>query len=76
MFEVYRSYARNGGGFEWRWRFKASNGEVVAQGEGYKRRVDCLSAITLLIECDDDTQINISTASQGEPPVVVAEESD
>lgn len=25
-------------GGEWRWRLKARNGEIVAQGEGYKTR--------------------------------------
>jgi uncharacterized protein YegP (UPF0339 family) len=29
-------------GGEWRWRAKAANGEVVADGgEGYENRVDC-----------------------------------
>lgn len=30
-FEVYQDAAG-----EWRWRLKASNGQVVASGEGYK----------------------------------------
>ena len=28
---------------EWRWRMKARNGRIVADGaEGYKRRIDCV----------------------------------
>lgn len=32
----------------WRWRFKAANGKIVASGEGYYNRADCLNAISLL----------------------------
>lgn len=29
---------------EWRWRFVASNGHIMATGaEGYRRRIDCLN---------------------------------
>lgn len=31
---------------EWRWRLKATNGDVLADsGEGYKNKADCRSAI-------------------------------
>lgn len=30
---------------EYRWRLVASNGQVVASGEGYKNKADCLSTI-------------------------------
>jgi len=34
---------------EWRWRLKASNGEIIADsGEGYKNEADCLAAIELV----------------------------
>lgn len=42
-FEVYRhddGYER-----EWRWRLKGANGEIVAQGEAYTRKSDCLRAV-------------------------------
>lgn len=32
-FEIYQDDSG-----EWRWRLKASNGEVIASGEGYKTR--------------------------------------
>jgi len=34
------------GGKSWRWRFKAGNGEVLAQGEPQMSRDACLSAIS------------------------------
>jgi uncharacterized protein YegP (UPF0339 family) len=33
---------------EWYWHFKAKNGALVAGGEGYKNKSDCLHAIDLL----------------------------
>jgi len=33
---------------QWYWRFKAANNEIVAGGEGYKNKQDCLHAIGLL----------------------------
>lgn len=33
---------------EWRWHLKAANHEIIAQGEGYKNKADCLSAIELV----------------------------
>lgn len=39
-FVVYRDAAG-----EYRWRLVASNGKVVASGEGYKNKADCLSTI-------------------------------
>jgi len=32
----------------WRWRFVAANNEIVASGEAYHNREDCLHAIGLL----------------------------
>jgi uncharacterized protein YegP (UPF0339 family) len=40
--ELYRS---NG---EWRFRFVAGNGEIVAQSEGYENRADALHAAELV----------------------------
>jgi uncharacterized protein YegP (UPF0339 family) len=42
-FETYR----NEGG-EYRWRFRADNGEIVASGEGYHRKEDCEHAVRLI----------------------------
>jgi uncharacterized protein YegP (UPF0339 family) len=33
---------------EWYWRFKAANGENIANGQGYTDRRNCLNAISLL----------------------------
>lgn len=48
--EVYLSvpYEQAGGTFteaEWYWRCKSRNGQVLASGEGYKRRAGALNAI-------------------------------
>jgi uncharacterized protein len=41
-FEIYKS---NDG---WRWRLVAANNEIIATGESYKHRRDCLDAIDLV----------------------------
>ena len=33
---------------EWRWRLSAANNEIIASGEGYKNKTDCLHAIDLV----------------------------
>lgn len=44
-FELYKS--RNG----WRFRLRARNGKIVANaGESYKRRIDCMKAVALVME--------------------------
>lgn len=40
---------------DWYFRIVASNGQIVAQSEGYRNRMDCLSTINSL-------QINLSNA--------------
>lgn len=32
----------------WRWRYVAGNGEIVASGESYSRKVDCEHAVKLM----------------------------
>ncbi len=51
-FELYQQ-TRNAlsigaGAEDWRWRLKAANHEIVAQGEGYRNKTDCLHAVNLL----------------------------
>jgi uncharacterized protein YegP (UPF0339 family) len=41
-YEIYRS------GIQWRWRFRARNHKVIADGEAYRNKADCLAAIELL----------------------------
>lgn len=42
-YEIYPDIA----GF-WRWRLLAANGRVLASGEGYYNKLDCLTAIQLV----------------------------
>ena len=38
---------------EWRWRLKADNGEIIASGESYKNKQDCLHVIELVKSSSD-----------------------
>ena len=40
---------------EWRWRLKADNGEIIASGESYKNKQDCLHVIDLVKGSSDAT---------------------
>jgi uncharacterized protein YegP (UPF0339 family) len=42
-FEIYQGPDR-----QWRWRFRAANGEIIGSGEGYVAHADCLHAVALL----------------------------
>lgn len=41
-YEIYRQQS------QWRWRFKANNHEIIAHGESYWNKSDCLNAVNLL----------------------------
>lgn len=61
-FEIYQqrglnSLAIGGGSSDWRWRLKAGNGEIIAQGEGYRNKQDCLHAIDLVRSTNSTTAI-------------------
>jgi len=45
-------------GKEWRWRLIASNGEIIAHGESYKRRKDCFGVIDLVKSLNDSTPVD------------------
>lgn len=45
--EIYRAWTLTQGKV-WRWRAVHSNGNVLASGEGYKRKIDMEAAITTL----------------------------
>lgn len=49
-FEMYRD--PNG---QYRWRLKAANGEIIAQGESYINRQDCIDAVRLVMDTDRAT---------------------
>ena len=58
-FEIYRQTrgtARTGQG-QWRWRLRAGNHETIASGESYINKADCLHAISLIKETQDQTPI-------------------
>ena len=46
---------------EWRFRFKARNGKIVAVSEGYKRKGACLRGINavdkILTECKEVSEV-------------------
>ena len=41
-FQVYRQ------GLYWRWRLRAANHEIIASGESYVHKSDCLRAIDIV----------------------------
>jgi uncharacterized protein len=41
-FEIYTSSG------QYRWRLKASNGQIIASGESYTSKQNCLNAIALV----------------------------
>lgn len=49
-FELYKS------GTEWRWRLRAGNHEIIASGEGYKNRDDCIHAVGLIMDTNRETE--------------------
>lgn len=45
----FEIYARRGlRGRFWYWRLKGRNGEVIAQSEGYRNRVDAVATASLI----------------------------
>jgi uncharacterized protein YegP (UPF0339 family) len=45
---------------QWYWHFKAGNGEIVAQGEGYASKHNCLEAIKLMKNSAYTNEINLT----------------
>ncbi|NNE12261.1 MAG: YegP family protein [Ilumatobacter sp.] len=56
-FELYKS--KNG---EFRFRLKASNGQVIAVGEGYKSKKSCLNGIESIRKNAPDAVLDDQTA--------------
>ncbi len=50
-FEIYQS------GEQFRWRLRAANHEIVAAGEAYTSRQNCLKAIQLVMSTNNNTPI-------------------
>jgi uncharacterized protein YegP (UPF0339 family) len=43
---------------DWRWRLKAANHKIIASGQGYTNKQDCLHAIELMKSTDATTRVN------------------
>lgn len=56
-FEIYKD-AKG----EYRWRLKAANHEIIAQGEGYTSKQNCLNAVNLVKSTNSATTVNDLTA--------------
>lgn len=41
----------------WYWHLKAGNNEIIAAGEGYHNRTDCLNAIGSLMDTNRQTPV-------------------
>jgi len=53
-FQIYRTRAK-----QWRWRLRADNGEIIAHGESYKRKWDCVNAVALVRLAGTRAQVEI-----------------
>ena len=52
-FEIFKSDKNN----QWYWHLKAANHEIIAQGEGYIKKDDCVHAVGLLMSTNLKTPI-------------------
>ena len=55
-FQIYQV----GGGllnYQWRWRLKSANHHVIASGESYHNKQDCLNAIGLIMGTSSTTPV-------------------
>jgi uncharacterized protein YegP (UPF0339 family) len=46
----------------WRWRLRAANGEIIANGEGYRNQQDCRHAIDLVKQAGIFTPVQLVNA--------------
>lgn len=56
-FEVYQQAGQSLLGGQWRWRLKAANHQIIAQGESYHNQQDCLAAIGLVMDTNSTTPV-------------------
>ena len=42
-FEIYQDAS-----YQWRWRLKAANHEIIASGESYRDKRNCIHAVNLV----------------------------
>ena len=48
-FELYQQ------GNQWRWRLRAGNNEIIASGESYWNKDDCIRAVNLVMDTNRQT---------------------
>lgn len=51
-FETYQDVQRL-----WRWRLRAANHEIIAHGESYVNKYDCLAAVNLVKNTNTNTPV-------------------
>lgn len=56
-FQIYSRPEGLIGATQWRWRLVAGNGQIIASGEGYFNKADCLHAIGLVQGTNASTPI-------------------
>jgi len=42
---------------QWRWRLRSANHEIIASGEGYNNKQDCIHAVNLLKSTNTETPV-------------------
>lgn len=63
-FELYKGHDH-----DWRWRLRATNGNVVADSaEGYRHREDCERGIEIVKGSGEATVVDMSGKVAGTPP--------
>jgi uncharacterized protein YegP (UPF0339 family) len=57
-FEIYQENSNvQGKAPEWRWRLKGGNHEIIASGESYFAKQQCINAINLVKSTHKDTPV-------------------
>ena len=58
-FEIYRQFkgTPSTGKGQWRWRLRAGNHEIIASGESYVNKADCLHVIELIKDVQGETPV-------------------
>lgn len=60
-FEYYKS--KDG----WRWRLRSANNEIIASGEAYRNKKDCIACMQLILDLAPDTPIVKITLKSSDP---------
>jgi len=55
-YRIYRTKAK-----VWRWRLRGENNEILASGQGFTRRIDCLKSVELVRGLNTQMPIEVLT---------------